>query len=233
MTKITRRSFLFRVGSTAGLAGLVGPGDLFSQTQPFFGQEIEVTPVEDLMREHGLLRRVLLIYREWVERLEANKPEQVETLAESTRIISSFVENYHERLEEEYLFPRFRKAGKQADLVDVLLQQHQAGRRLTEEALKLANSQSLTIPTNRKQLSRFLGDFIRMYEPHAAREDTVLFPALHGILSADEYDDLGDLFETRETELFGRQGFERMVSMVASVEKRLGIYDLSRFTPRP
>ena len=33
----------------------------------------------------------------------------------------------HEKLEENFLFPRFRKANKLVDLVDVLLQQHQAG----------------------------------------------------------------------------------------------------------
>ncbi len=71
-----------------------------------------------------------------------------------------------------------------------------------------------------------------MYRPHEAREDTVLFPALHDIVSAHEYDSLGEEFEKKEQELFGEKGFERMVDQVASLEKALGIYALSRFTPR-
>jgi len=75
--------------------------------------------------------------------------------------------------------------------------------------------------------------FIRMYRPHAAREDTVLLPAFRGIMTAKEYDALGDRFEDREHELFGKDGFERVVGQVAELEKALGIDDLSQFTPSP
>jgi len=71
-----------------------------------------------------------------------------------------------------------------------------------------------------------------MYEPHEAREDTILFPAFRKIVSAHEYDALGDDFEKKEHELFGADGFERMVDRVAAIEKKLGIYDLARFTPK-
>ena len=232
MKNMTRRGFLFRVGGAAGIISFTRAGKLFSQTQQGEVEEVEVSPAEDLMREHGVLRRVLLIYQEWIGRLRAKKYEQLDTLAESNRVIRSFVEDYHEKLEEEYLFPRFKKAGKLVDLVEVLLQQHQAGRKLTDTTLQLSNAESLKIPDNQKRLSRSLGDFIRMYQPHAAREDTVLFPAFHEIVPAKEYDELGDVFEKRENELFGERGFEKMVDRVASIEKRLEIYELSRFTPR-
>jgi hemerythrin-like domain-containing protein len=232
MKNVTRRGFLFRVGGAAGAISLAGAGKLFSQTRQEEAQEEEISPAEDLMREHGLLRRILLIYEEWIKRLRSNKGDQVDTLAESTRIIRTFVEDYHEQLEEKHLFPRFRKAGKLVDLVNVLLQQHQAGRKLTDEVLKLSNAESLRTVGNRKRLSRFLSDFTRMYGPHAAREDTVLFPAFHEIVPAKEYGELGDAFEKRENEMFGEQGFEKMVDRVASLEKKLGLYELSRFTPR-
>jgi hemerythrin-like domain-containing protein len=71
-----------------------------------------------------------------------------------------------------------------------------------------------------------------MYRPHAAREDTVLFPAVHRIVSAKEYDALGDVFEDKEHELFGPEGFEKMVGQVEEMEKALGLYDLAQFTPK-
>lgn len=74
--------------------------------------------------------------------------------------------------------------------------------------------------------------FIRMYEPHEAREDTVLFPAIRSIVSKHEFDALGEEFEKKEHQLFGQEGFEKMVDQVAGIEKRLGIYDLALFTPR-
>jgi hypothetical protein len=70
-----------------------------------------------------------------------------------------------------------------------------------------------------------------MYRPHEAREDTVLFPALHQIMTPKQLDALGDKFEEEENRLFGKEGFEKTVDQVAEIEKQLGIYDLAKFTP--
>jgi hypothetical protein len=70
-----------------------------------------------------------------------------------------------------------------------------------------------------------------MYRPHEAREDTILFPALRKIISKNEYYALGEDFEDKEHELFGEDGFEATVDKVANIEKQLGIYELSQFTP--
>jgi hypothetical protein len=36
----------------------------------------------------------------------------------------------------------------------------------------------------------------------------------------------------RKHDLFGADGFQKMVDRIASIEKSLGIYDLAQFTPR-
>jgi hemerythrin-like domain-containing protein len=192
----------------------------------------DVSPAEDLMREHGVLKRVLLVYVESKRRLDANQDVQPEALADAAGVIRSFIEAYHEKLEEDFLFPRFRKANKLVDLVDVLQAQHGAGRKLTETTLQLSNASTLRDAGERLRLAGVLQLFVRMYEPHEAREDTVLFPAFRTIVSAHEYDALGDDFERKEHELFGEDGFERMVDKVAGIEKKLGIYELSQFTPK-
>ena len=155
-----------------------------------------------------------------------------EPLADSAKIIRNFVEDYHEKLEEDFLFPRFKKANKLVDLVDVLLQQHQAGRRLTDITMRLATSHALKNADDRRKLADSMRQFIRMYSPHEAREDTVLFPAFRGIVSAHEFDSLGEDFEKKEDELFGQGGFFKVVDHVAEIEKQLGIYDLAQFTPK-
>ena len=71
-----------------------------------------------------------------------------------------------------------------------------------------------------------------MYNPHEAREDTVLFPAFRKIVSKDEFDSLREVFEERARELFGQMASKAFVDKVAEIEKKLGIYDLSTFTPR-
>jgi hemerythrin-like domain-containing protein len=195
-------------------------------------KEEEVSPAEDLMREHGVLKRVLLIYGEAIRRIDAKEDLSPDALLGSARIIRSFIEDYHEKLEEDFLFPRFRKAGKLTDLVDVLVQQHQGGRKLTDITTQLATSQALKNEDDRRKLAESLRGFIRMYNPHEAREDTVLFPEFRKIVSGHEYDSLGEDFEKKEHSLFGEDGFEKMVDKVAGIEKELGIYDLSQFTPK-
>ena len=195
-------------------------------------KEEEVSPAEDLMREHGVLKRVLLVYGEAIRRIETNEDLPPETVMDSAKIIRNFIEDYHEKLEEDFLFPRFKKAGKLVDLVNVLLQQHQGGRNVTDITMQFATDQALKNSDDRRKLADSLRQFIRMYNPHEAREDTILFPEFRKIVSKNEYSSLGEDFEKKDHELFGEDGFERMVDKVAGIEKKLGIYDLAQFTPK-
>jgi hemerythrin-like domain-containing protein len=190
----------------------------------------KVSPPEDLMQEHGLLNRILLIYDNCKMHLEKKDAFPIEALSKAAAIIRTFVEDYHEKQEENYLFPRFKKANQLTDLVSVLLQQHNAGRRITSQIMQLTKSTSPTEAGDQK-LIQLLTAFNTMYRPHEAREDTVLFPAFRKIVSKHEYDSLGEEFENNEHKRFGKDGFETMVDKVASIEKSLGIYELSQFTP--
>jgi hemerythrin-like domain-containing protein len=236
----SRRRFL-QATLALGVVGLAGgaPGRMSKPEKQKKGPagktgkaEEEVSPAEDLMREHGVLKRVLLVYGESLRRLDTREELPPEALADSARIIRSFIEDYHEKLEEDFLFPRFRKANTLVDLVEVLLAQHRAGRRLTDTTLRLSTLQAIRNPSDRKLLAESLKSFVRMYSPHEAREDTVLFPAFRKIVSGNEYDALGEQFEDKEHDLFGADGFEKMVDRVAGIEKKLGIYDLAQFTPK-
>ncbi|HVN77846.1 MAG TPA: hemerythrin domain-containing protein [Terriglobia bacterium] len=193
--------------------------------------EEEVSPAEDLMREHGILKRVILVYREAIRRLDANRELPPEALRDSANLIRRFIEDYHEKLEEDFLFPRFRKANTLVELVDTLYTQHRRGRTATDAILRLSTNSALKNPEDRRRLRDLLEGFARMYEPHEAREDTVLFPAFRRIVPAQEYDALGEDFEKKEHQLFGQDGFEKNVEEVARIEKVLGVYDLAMFTP--
>jgi hemerythrin-like domain-containing protein len=192
----------------------------------------EISPAEDLMREHGVLNRILLIYDEHLHLLAAKKPFDGSVLTAAADVVRHFVEDYHEKLEEDLLFPRFRKAGKLVPLVNTLQKQHAAGRDLTAQIRELAATATFKLVSDSDKLADSLRAFLHMYRPHEAREDTVLFPAFRSVISAHEYDALGEDFEMKENELFGEDGFFKIVDQVAQLEKRLGIYDLSQFTPK-
>jgi hemerythrin-like domain-containing protein len=226
----TRRGFITASAVGVGLL-LSGSAGLFLAAGCQESKEEEIGPVEDLMREHGVLRRVLLIYEEAQHRLDTGQDLPSGVVADSAGIIRRFVEDYHEKLEEKELFPRFEKAGKLVDLVKVLFAQHQAGRRLTDSIIQSSTPAALASAESQRQLAEVLRQFMRMYRPHAAREDTVLFPAFHTLVSAKEFDMLGDKFEDKEKELFGQDGFEKIVKEVADLEMTLGVYELAQFTP--
>ena len=92
------------------------------------------------MQEHGVLKRVLLIYGEVLRRLDVKPDFPPEALADAARIVRSFVEDYHEKLEEDFLLPRFEKANLLIDLVGVLRAQHQGGGQVTDVTMRFANS---------------------------------------------------------------------------------------------
>jgi hemerythrin-like domain-containing protein len=224
-----RREFLRRGALIGTLAGITGMSLVSSCKEE--KEEDEISPAEDLMREHGVLNRILMIYDNCRARLVNKEEFQVDALTGSANIIRSFIEDYHEKLEEKYLFPRFVNANKLVDLVQTLYVQHHAGRVLTDQILNLGNANSLKNPDDTAKLIYLLDTFNRMYRPHEAREDTVLFPNLRKIVSRNEYDSLGEDFEEQEHKLFGADGFEGVVDKVAAIEKQLGIYDISSFTP--
>lgn len=193
-------------------------------------KEKEVSPPEDLMQEHGLLNRVLLIYEHCRQSLTKGQALRIENLNDAASVIKSFIEDYHEKQEEEYLFPRFEKAGQLIELVRILRLQHDKGREITGQLIQLSKIPTQTESENQKIIA-LLSSFITMYRPHEAREDTVLFPAFRKLVSTHEYDSLGEEFERNEEKHFGQDGFEKMVARVSEIEKSIGIYDLSQFTP--
>ncbi|HJT75876.1 MAG TPA: hemerythrin domain-containing protein, partial [Gemmataceae bacterium] len=178
------------------------------------------------------LNRILLIYEEGLRRLHAKQEVDPEVFRHPAELVRKFVEDYHEKLEENFIFPAFEKQKKLPDLTQTLRQQHLAGRAVTDVVLRNATGDRFGKEDARKELVKAVRGFIRMYRPHAAREDTVLFPALHKVLTAKQIADLGDQFEKEEDRLFGDEGFEKTVDQVAGIEKQLGIYDLARFTPK-
>jgi hemerythrin-like domain-containing protein len=224
-----RRTFLRTATSTAGFllvgcaSGVAASG---APTELHHGEsEAEVTPGEDLMQEHGVLERILLVYDEVARRIDRQEEVDAAVVSSAADIVRRFVEQYHEKLEEDFVFPRLEAAKRETELVAVLRRQHQRGREVTEQISKLAKaSPSAT-------LAAALRAFIRMYRPHAAREDTVLFPAFRSVIGGAAYRELGEKFEEQEHARFGEHGFEQTVAEVATLETALAISDLAAFTP--
>jgi hemerythrin-like domain-containing protein len=220
-TPLTRRALLAAAAVALPLRALGA-----EQTEP----DAEISPAEDLMREHGVLARLLLVYEAALPASDAS-PAHLPVVVQAAELVRRFIEDYHEKLEEDFVFPRFEAADRLRPLVRTLRTQHDRGRSLTDDILRLARGGGAAAVAAGSPLRTAVGAFVRMYRPHAAREDTVLFPAFHPLLSDKDYDRLGEQFEDREHALFGAAGFHGIVAEVAALETSLGIGDLNHFTP--
>ena len=165
-------------GAVAG--GLLVPARASDKTAVDKGQaaDDDISATEDLMREHGVLRRALIVYAELASRIQAGRRDlNLAALGDAAKLFREFGENYHERiLEEQYVFPEVRKTGGPNEkLVEVLLAQHQRAREITAYLERVASRGK--IGADAQQLSRALAGMSRMYHAHATWEDTVVFPA--------------------------------------------------------
>ena len=161
-------------GSIAATGRLVAPALASDKGQA----DDDISATEDLMREHGVLRRALIVYAELASRLQAGRRDfNLAALAEAAKLFREFGENYHERvLEEQYVFPEVRKTGGPNEkLVEVLLAQHQRAREITGYLERIGTRGK--IGSDAKPLARALAGMSRMYHAHATWEDTVVFPA--------------------------------------------------------
>ena len=189
-------------------------------------KEPEVTATEDLMREHGILRRILLVYSESVPKLRAGEAVDETALLQAAQLFRRFGEEYHENLlEEKHIFPIVRKMkGEAASYPDILEAQHKRGREITAYVLSGAKG---------APLAQAMETFVRMYEHHAAREDTIVFPAWKKNFSDKQLDAISDEFEDIEKKMFGHDGFEEAEETISKIEKTLGLAELSKFTAPP
>lgn len=161
------------------------------------------------MEEHGLLNRILLIY----ERI-MSRPD-IDLMRRSAMIVREFIEDYHEKMEETFIFPYLEDRGLYVQLIETLREQHIVGRILTDRIMN-GDMNSMM-------------EFIHMYRAHETREDTEVFPLYHKL--ATNYHDVSDLLEKSEKIIFGRDAYERILEEIMDMEGILGIGDLAIYTP--
>jgi hemerythrin-like domain-containing protein len=244
---LNRRNFLACTGALGAgllLSGGCAVNRSFAAQKAFPNEgeghmKIEVTAIEDLMREHGILRRILFVYSEAAGKLRQTSASSVEPepakslyepLHEAAKLFRDFGENYHEKaLEENYIFPAISKIpGEIAALSEILITQHKRGMEITDYVLAATNGSGKDI----QRLTSVIETFVRMYRAHTAREDTIVFPAWKQTLDSQQYHEMSEKFEEIEHKQFGEEGFNSIVSQITAIEKQLNLYDLSQFTPK-
>jgi len=189
-----------------------------------------ITATERLMRDSGLLLRILSIYEAGGRRLGGGEDIEPAIFTQAAEIMRDFVHGYHEKQEDEQVFPRFKKAGRMVELIDIMMAQHASGQKLTASILELASKSGSK--AERQSMIDAMQASIVLYRPHVAREMTDVLPTLRTLVTPNEFDELSAALDKDESEKLGKGGFDKMAKKVEALEKRIGINDLSVFTPK-
>ncbi len=237
MSSNQERRRLLRFAGAAALSAAIGlPAIKAAHAADESEDEEGVDAAEDLMREHGVLRRALLVYAEASTRLSLGEGTvPAAALGQVADLFRTFGEDYHERaLEEKHVFPVLARTGvSNAALAQVLLQQHNRGREITDYVSAVTHSGRVSA-ANGAPLAAALASFVRMYEHHAAIEDTVVFPAWKAAITRARYRELSEQFEELEQRMFGKDGFDDAVERIGALEKAFGLDELGDLTaPAP
>ncbi len=218
---------------TAAMASLAMAAPALAQTGDAKKSDAGKSPMpasERLMRDNALAQRVLLIYAAAARRLDQGEDLESGIFTQSAEVMRDFVHGYHEKIEEEDVFPVFKKAGRMVDLVNALQAQHAAGRQLTDKVL--AAAPGIAKSDQRKALTDAMHATVTLYGPCLARENTDLLPTLRSLMTPNEFDALAQTVEKAEGEALGADGFDKAAKKVEAIEKKLGTHDLSQFNPK-
>ena len=182
-----------------------------------------ITATERLMRDSGVVLRILSIYEAGGRRLGGGEDIEPAIFVQAAETMRDFVHAYHEKQEDEQIFPRFKKAGRMVELIDVMMAQHASGQKLTATILDLAPKSGTK--GERQSMIDAMQASIVLYRPHVARELTDVLPTLRTLVTPNEFDDLSAALDKDEAEKLGKEGFDKMSKKVEALEKRIGIND--------
>jgi hemerythrin-like domain-containing protein len=175
------------------------------------------------------LRRALVVYRESATRLRADAASvPPDALTRTAKLFRTFGEDYHERaVEEAYVLPKIDPA-----LAAAIKAQHDRGRAIQDWLVAVLGAGK--IGARAQDVAKVLDGFARMYETHAAREDTIVFPAWKKALGEKAVHEMGERFEDIEKKTLGPEGFEHAEKEMTAIEQSLGLSDLRFFdAPAP
>lgn len=212
-------------------------GNLVQVTRPEppgkFGEELpSISPTEILSREHAIMERLMIVLESEVARIANGEGIDLFPVNHAAITIKAFGADHHMVDEEQFIFPKLREAGTMDSLVDTLELQHDKGREIIGRIIDLTRAGHIEDPGHLNELASLCMSFVIMYRPHAAWEETVVFPALYDISTENYIDNINMRMHEEERALMSDPGMHRLMDNLHKIEKAAGTSELERFTPR-
>lgn len=159
-------------------------------------------PTDELVSEHRVILQVLMALERKVREAEQTGRLPVEFLRGLLTFSGGFIDRCHHAKEERCLFPCLDRRGipTTGGLVEVLLEEHAAGRQLVGRigALLERYESGGAAAAEVLDACRSYADLLRQ---HIMKEDDVLFPTGEAVMQPDDQVGVSGCFSEREQAL--------------------------------
>lgn len=186
--------------------------------------EKQVSPTENLMHEHEVIKRALKILQVSDERLAAGDDRVVPIYPKLVDFIRNFADECHHGKEEKLLFAKLEARGlpTQAGPVGVMLVEHDQGRGYVRGMAEAVRRYDEGDRAALEDLRRNAEGYANLLNQHIAKEDQILYPMANDILSDDDQEELEAGFDEVERN-FGEDRHDGYVRMIEELERELKV----------
>ena len=183
-------------------------------------------PTDVLKEEHQGVKLSLRILEQLCKKIHEGKPDEKEILiSDFTKLLEFFkvfVDKCHHSKEEDVLFPSLLDAGlpKQGGPIQVMLAEHDIGRKLVAEMTAALNDFKADLPNADKRLIHAADNYRELLKSHISKEDEVLYPMADVRISAFVQQGMLEEFEDIENEKIGQGAHEEFHNMLGKFKQK-------------
>jgi len=172
-----------------------------------------------LVREHEMIERAMEVLKAQLKKVTKDGHDEF-SLKRALDFLMEFGDRIHNKKEEEHLFPLMIERGIPKDgPIRVMLMEHDEERNLLQQmhdAVSGLKDESAEVKSQFKQQGL---EYLKVRAEHIWKENDVLYKMGAQALTADDKQNLIDLFVQVNTEHYGEQALEKFEAMLSEVEK--------------
>lgn len=160
-------------------------------------------PIDLLEEENRYIARVVSAAERLADKLAADQPVRAETLQDVADFMLLYADKCHHGKEEGKLFPLLKKRGVPTHScpLEALISEYGISRTLVRGLAEAVAAYRRADPAATMPLIKNLRGIAELYPNHIWKEDHLLFPVSHNVLSTEDQYDLALEFESIEQEL--------------------------------
>ncbi|MFY9606532.1 MAG: hemerythrin domain-containing protein [Thermoplasmata archaeon] len=177
-------------------------------------------PTDELMNEHRVIERMLVVVSNACDRLENGQEVEQELFVGAADFFKNFADKCHHGKEEKLLFVKMQERGVSGEVgpIAVMLREHQDGRGHVRKIAELSATK-MTQKT-KDGLVRVGRAYVDLLSKHIQKEDNILYPMANQILTKEDQEELAKGFEKVEENVMGPGVHERYYHMIDEWEKK-------------